>query len=1047
MKRTALTTVVITLALSAALAGSALANSFAGYIPGRLILEFTPGYTPTMEKAGDNLSFADPALQTLADRYDVRSCDALHPALKHPGKAGADALTRQWAVEFDPARDLDAALADYTALRGVARAWKDEMFYLTATPNDPYLNQQWHLANQSYGGKDVRWLGGWAEAQGDSNIVIAIIDSGVDYTHPDLGGTNADHTDGCIWINWAEYSGATGVDDDGNGRTDDIRGWDFVTYTSNPYPGEDASGADNDPMDFGGHGTGCAGVAAAVTDNGIGIAGVAGGCKIMAIRAGWLMNDEAGVVGMSFAASGITYAVDNGADIINCSWGSSFSLSSAINYAHSNGVQIVNAAGNDNGDTPEYLDTSPYSISCAATNSSDVKSSFSNYGTWVEVSAPGSGILTTYYDYTTMSSVYWGVDGTSFSSPLTCGAIALIWSARPDLTLSEAIDLMYDTCDDIDAINPSYAGKLGAGRINLLAALGDGVQQVPGEFDDIFDAVNEAAEGDTIAVLGGASVLTGPLTFRDKALSYMGGWDAGYTSRDPVGNPTIVTVSGTSTVATVNDGAGSDVIIDGFRFTGGRGQSYTSIPYSGRFGGGAVVLGDAVLRNIDITGNSAGSASTVGGGGGLLLFNSNAVLEDVTIHGNTSVYGAGVYVYGGAPTLVDCVISDNTAITDNDDTPLGGGLYVTDATLTMTGCTVSGHVDLGMGGGLYAADNTGTTVLNLSHNEFSGNSAVTCGGGLYMAGDSLTMVGDALRDNFVGTGGNYMFGGGLRVDGATTDLDSLTVIGNSGTLGAGVSLVNMTDVSLTNSLIAENTAIAIGGGLHLDASTGVSITGNTIAANTGPYGAGGCYLLNSTFDMSNTLVAYNTGSGSLDNGVHCTSAMATFTCNDVYGNDGAQYSGVTDPTGSGGNVSVDPEFCDLEAGDYTITDGSPVLAAQSACGQIGAFGLGCNGGVGVDDPVDGAPVRFAVSPNYPNPFNPMTTLSFSLPAAAHTTVRVYDLGGRLVDTLVDETLTAAVHTVEWAGRDAEGREVPAGIYFFRVRSGEHEHVGKMALIK
>lgn len=1046
MKRMVMTTVMITLALSAALAGTALADSFAGYIPGRLILEFEPGFTPSVAKAGDGIAVDDPGLQLLADRYGAWWMEALHPALKHPDKSGADVLMRRWAVDFDPSRDLDEALAEYAVLPGVAKVWKDEMRYLTSTPNDPLLAQQWFLANPTYGGKDVRWLGGWAEAQGDSNIIIAIIDSGVDYTHPDLGGTNADHTDGCIWTNWDEYFGTPGVDDDSNGRIDDIRGWDFVTNGTTAYPGEDYSIPDNDPMDFGGHGTGCAGTAAAVTNNGVGVSGVAGGCKIMAVRAGWLLDTEQGVVGLSYASSAITYAVDNGANLINCSWGSSIYLSSAVAYAQSNGVQLVNAAGNDNDSVAEYLDNSSASISCAATNSTDHKASFSNYGSWVEVSAPGQGIHTTYYDYNTLSSIYTTVDGTSFSSPLTAGAIALIWSARPDLTLSEAVDLMYATCDDIDGLNPAYANQLGAGRINLLTALGDGVQEVPDEYDDMFYAVNQAAEGDTIAFLG-SHPLTGPVNFRDKPLSYLGGWDAGYATRDPLGNPTVVTGSASSAAVTVNDDAGPDVLIDGFRFTGGGGQSYSSIPYSGRFGGGAIILGDATLRNIDITGNATGSSLTVGGGGGLLLFQSDAVLETVQVHGNTSLYGAGVYVYGGAPTLINCDITDNTPITDYTQPALGGGLYVTDAALTLDGCTVSGHDGLGSGGGIYATNNVGATTLALSHNVIANNSALTKGAGVFMDGTGLIMVGDTLSDNVIATGGTFMMGGGLRLESGLADLDSLSVSGNAGTFGGGLSFSGTADIFLANSLIENNSATVLAGGVHLDNAGTATIVGNTVAANSAPSGGAGVYLINTTADLSNNLVAFNTGGTSVGNGVQGSNSTVIFACNDVFGNDGLQYNGLFDPTGSDGNVSLDPLFCDLTGGDYTVEAGSPVLPAQSGCGQIGALGEGCEGGTAVDDPIGATPERFSVGPNYPNPFNPKTTLRFALPAAAHTTVRVYDVSGRLVKTLVDETLAAAVHTVEWTGRDAAGREVAAGVYFYRIRSGEHEHVGQMALIK
>ena len=962
MKRTAIMTVLAMLAVVSGAATTARADSLAGYLPGRVILQLESGFAPTVSKAATGLTVDDPGLQRLSDHFAVDVLEPLFPVLKHADKAAAAELRRQWLVEFDPDTNLDEAVAAYAALPGVSQVYKDEIRYLyEAVPDDPDLSQQWYLRNMIYGMKDVRWLGGWAETQGDSNVVIAIIDSGVDWQHPDLGGTNADYTDGCIKINWDEYFGTPGSDDDGNGKIDDIRGWDFVTFGSNPWPGEDSQYADNDPMDFGGHGTGCAGCAAAVTNNSVGISGTAGGSKIMALRAGWLTNDGGypqGVVSMAFVALAITYATDNGADIINCSWGSSGFLYSSLNYAVANGLVIVNAAGNDGDTIPEYLDTYAGSVSVAALDIYDQKAGFSNYGSWVEVSAPGVDIYTTYYDHSTSSSIYSNVDGTSFASPITCGVIAMLWSANPGLSHTEVVDLMYDTCDNIDDANPSFIGELGAGRPNLLTALGDNFQKIPDEFEDVFDAVNEAAPGDTIAVRGSHGI-SGPLSIWGKQLHYLGGWDDTYTSRDPAGNPTVVTGTAAAPAMIVDGSAGTDVVVDGFRCTGGTGVHLISIPYTGKFGGGLVVLGDAVLRNLDVTGNTTGNIIDEGGGGGVIFFHSDATMENSTIHDNSSLYGWGVYVYGGSPTLVDCDIYDNMTNDNFLFSPLGGGLYATNTDLTMTGCEVSGHTGLLSGGGIYVDDSVSTTSLDMSLSVISGNSATGSGGGLY-----------------------------------------------------------------------------------LDSTGTIALTGNTFVANDATGAGGGLYALSTTATLDNNIVAFNTG-----NGVEASAASLTFNCNDVYGNTASDYVGVTDPTGSDGNVSVDPAFCEFEAGNYSLVSLSPCMPAQSGgCGLIGALDDDtCE--TGVDDLPGQAPARFAVEPNFPNPFNPSTTIRFSLPKAAVTTLRVYDVAGRLVRTLVDSEMTAAVHTVEWQGENDAGRRVAAGVYFYRIRSGGHEYVGQMAMIK
>ena len=954
-----LSALIVTILVPAATT-SALADSLVGYAPGRLVLELAPGFTPEITKTATGLSVDDPGLQQLTDRYAVEMLERLHPYLKYPDKAAADELSRQWIVEFDPATDLDEAVAAYAALPGVRKVYKDEIRYLhAAVPNDPDLEDQWYLRAPYYGRPDVRWLGGWAETKGDSNVVIAIIDSGVDWQHPDLGGTNADYTDGCIRINWTEYFGTPGVDDDGNSRIDDIRGWDFVTSASNAMPGEDTSVADNDPMDFGGHGTGCAGCAAAITDNGIGISGMAGGAKIMPLRTGWLQSSGLGVVGTVFCSTAIIYAANEGADIINCSWGSSSYLGTAVNYAASAGVIIVNAAGNDNDENPEYLDNSINSISVAALNSFDLRAGFSNYGTWVEISAPGDDIRTTWFNYLSMSSSYATVDGTSFAAPIVCGAIAMLKSANPGMSKSEIISLLYDSCDDIYWINPAYVGKLGAGRVNLLKALGDGVHQVPDEFEFLQDAASGASPGDTIAFRS-SHALSGPIDIYKKELHYLGGWDDLYATRDPVDSPTVITGTTSAPALRVPNDVGADIVVDGFRCTGGAGQVFAGIPYAGDFGGGLVVYGDAVLRNLDVTGNVAGAADALGGGGGVIFEDSAATMESSRIHGNQSVHGWGVYVHGGAPTLIDCEIYDNASVGYTLDDPLGGGLYVTDADLTMSGCTVSGHHGVHSGGGLYAVDHAGATGLDLS-----------------------------------------------------------------------------------GSLVHDNTATAIGGGLFLSVSGAVALSGNTVVDNEAAAGGGGIHAVATTASIANTIVAFNGGAG-----VEATGSSLTFACNDVHGNTGAGYAGVADPTGSDGNVSVDPTFCDPVAGDYTVEDTSPCLPAQSGgCGLIGALGEGCVGGTDVDDGPGAPPARFAVEPNFPNPFNPSTTIRFALPEAAVTTLRVYDVTGRLVRTLVEGELPAAVQAVEWRGDDDQGRSLAAGVYFYRIRSGAHLHTGQMALIK
>lgn len=1016
-------------------------------VPGRITITLRAGLQPSVAKAADGVTVDVPALQALARRYAVRDMARAYPEMGAPKRLGEPDLTRFWHVDFDPARDLDEVLAAYAALPEVEKAEAIDICPLLAIPNDPQLSGQWYLRNLTTGGKDVRAVGGWAEAVGDTNIVIAIVDSGVDWQHPDLGGSAPGYRRGVIWSNWEEVYGTAGVDDDANGKIDDTRGWDFVTGVTGE-PGQDLSTPDNDPMDFESHGTGCAGVASAITNNGTGIAGAAWGCKIMPVRVGWLpAGAEVGVVRMDFCSQGMIYAAANGAKIINCSWGSTSYLSSAVDYCVSQGVLIVTAAGNDNDEVASYLGSHPDVLAVAATNQYDVKTSFSSYGPWVELSAPGIDIYTTWYQRSTGAHTYNTVAGTSFSSPLTCGAAALVWSAHPGWPRELVMSHLQNTADNLDAFNPAYAGKLGTGRVNLLRALGDRIHEVPEEFPEFFDAFNECAPGDTIAVRS-TTALTGPISVPGKALWLLGGWNAGLTARDPVASPTVITASAGSALS-FQSGAAASTIVDGFRCTGGTGQLFSS-PVSGQYGGGIVCANvSPTLRNLDVTGNSVGNSSTFGGGGGILLLNSNAVLENVRVHGNTAVHGGGIYAYLGAPSLAGCSIYDNAVVTDNGSyPPKGGGLYIIDAQVSLDGCEISGHQNVDTGGGIYAANYLAAAVLSTNGNEIHHNQAKTKGAGLFMSGATLTMKGDLIHDNGLAAGATFMSGGGFQVESASAILDSVVCQANAANLGGGGSVAGTANLTLRNCVLSGNSATLFGGALNVQQVTTGAISGNTIAGNSGGLGGGGLYLNSCSPAVSRNLIALNTGGATFANGIHANAAAPALSCNDVWSNDGANYGGVADPTGTNGNVSVDPRFCGGPGGEYALAANSPCLPASSGgCDLIGALGQGC-GPVAVGDETPGiAPFAFRVEPAVPNPFNPRTAIRFTLPAAGRVTVAVYDVAGRLVRTLLDEDRPAGAHAAVWNGLDEGGRAASAGVYFYRVECGTDNRTGRMALVK
>ncbi len=478
--------VSVLLATSPPLAAPSEAMSTPNVHPHRLVLELDSG-TPRPGFGHAQRPDAEPnrlassglsALDVVHARYQPRVYEPMFPTATPPAPGSNDEdLTRFYIVELPANASLSQALADYGSVRGVAGAEPVPLTSVGYMPNDPMLGDQWQLGQSSDHDSDV--FEAWDVIQGDSTIVIAILDTGVLYSHEDLGGTEPPYTAGNIAHNWVEMGGLPGVDDDGNGYVDDLRGWDFVAGGTG-VPGEDLSGADNDPIDFAGHGTFCAGMASARTDNGLGIAGTGFRAKLLPVRIGWKDTPSSpGQIDMGFAAQALVYATDNGAHVINCSWESVVltALRTAATYAINHGVTLCVAAGNHNSESTaeNYLAARGDCIDVAAIDRNDVRAGFSSYGAWVDVSGCGLSVTSTMGRMSEPS--YLTSNGTSVAAPFVAGAVSLYQARRlslglPLATPAEVRQRVHDTGDDIDALNPGYAGKLGT-RINVLRMLTD----------------------------------------------------------------------------------------------------------------------------------------------------------------------------------------------------------------------------------------------------------------------------------------------------------------------------------------------------------------------------------------------------------------------------------------------------------------------------------------------------------------------------------------------------------------------------------------------
>ncbi|MEW5701530.1 MAG: S8 family serine peptidase [Candidatus Zixiibacteriota bacterium] len=479
-------------------------------VPDEFIVRFKPS-----ANLGELTSFSTGALgklsgtarselANLAAAFGVQKVEPLFP---RAAARGITELNGYHRVKVGAGQSLDAAMQMYAQSPLVDHVEAIGIHPVYATPSDPYYDDptifppyyQWGMNNA--GDHDVDAPEAWDLETGDSTVILAILDTGIRYFHKDLGGPNGSYSNptgavnGNSWINWAEKNGSAGVDDDGNGYVDDWVGYDFVNGATPCWSGEDCNTTDNDPRDFNGHGTHCAGIAAAITNNASGVAGMAGGyaagagtygngVKVMACRIGWsgsYLGQEVGYVRMDFAASAFYYAADKGARIASCSWGSSNSggIDAAITYFQNADGLVVHAAGNSNNQTADYLGGLTTVLNVAATDSLDKKASFSTYGTWVDVSAPGVAIISLFHYHADATNDYIAaMDGTSMATPYAAGVCALIRSAFPSYTRQQVFDRIVATTDNIDALNPSYAGKLGSGRINAYNAV-QGAGPVP----------------------------------------------------------------------------------------------------------------------------------------------------------------------------------------------------------------------------------------------------------------------------------------------------------------------------------------------------------------------------------------------------------------------------------------------------------------------------------------------------------------------------------------------------------------------------------------
>jgi len=424
---------------------------------GTAVFKIKNEYRQQLSKNGQNtgLTSLDAKLQSLQTK-------AVKPYFTaSSGRSNTHDISLIYRVESDfPPQAVVNLLAQDPHVQYAEIVYPDEIL---AVPNDAnYPASEYFAALEAEAAWDIH-----KGEDGINPVILAVVDTGTRWTHPDLAeniwnniGEDSNGNGYTIYYNgsaWVMDAGdLNGLDDDSNGYIDDLIGWDFMVSIA----GEQS----NDPYEASGHGTNVSGIADARTNNTIGVSSLAWNVTLMPVSCGF-----PGSSSIYRGYEGIVYAAENGADIINCSWGGtgySQTNQTAIDYAYSLGSIIVAAAGNSNNSIPIYPAAYQNVIATAALQNTGVKSSVSNYGAYVDVGAPNTNVGTTSGAGYALVSTY-----TSYASPIASSLAALIKSYFPAITQQELINRIKGSCDDVDALNPGKENLLGEGKLNARRAL------------------------------------------------------------------------------------------------------------------------------------------------------------------------------------------------------------------------------------------------------------------------------------------------------------------------------------------------------------------------------------------------------------------------------------------------------------------------------------------------------------------------------------------------------------------------------------------------
>ncbi len=1032
-------------------------------------------------------------IDALADKYQIVDLSQAHPYVKVP-EWNDKGLYLQNTYRFILASDdnIDAACADlhkdasliYAELEGINRH--------KFVPDDPMLPQQYaHTLLQSF---DT-----WDYVTGDHEIIVAITDSGVKWNHPDLMGN--------IWINPAESPGMSinweqglilggnGQDaGEGGGKIDDLVGWDFVDNDNNPIQNY----ADNN------HGTHVAGCAAAVGNNGIGVVGTAPNVSILSCKGAPSNSPSQGV---QYAYDQVKYAGEIGAHVINASWGSPGNgayANSIVNYVTTLGATFVTAAGNANlehtGSYQDFPADCTNALNVAATNPADLKASFSDYGEPIDICAPGENILSTII----AGSGYTALSGTSMASPVAAGVAALVKSLHPTMSSQDLRNRLMMTADPIDALNPSYVGLLGTGRINSFTATM--YDKIPHIVKEEITLTEIEGDGDTVPNPGETIAMNIKLGNVMTGLGIL--WkDANDLSASLRTNYPGVTITdsvsayGQSGYLYAGDSAWND---NEFVFTTTRDLPSEPIPFelvidsngnqeypyhkvipfevklslvqrgwpvdTGGASSSSPILFDATGdgKHEVVFGDQDGNIHIVNSAGDSVLNNFPLALGSKAVG---SIAMAKLVDDGNYDFAASLTNNKIVAFNSNGDIlfsqPAGGTLRSGPVIANIISGSSAKVIALSQNGSLHALNNDGTYLEHFP---------VSLSGAFLTAPSIADLNGDGNHEIIV-----CSLAGQLH---AINPLTGQNITGFPVQLNGGTqNVMTIADIDGDNHpeiLVATSStgilyAINHDGSILFQKAIGGQIKTSPIIADVNNDNAkeiiliaanGDIYIMNGAGDnLPGTPI-------SLGSAVECTPVVARFD----YGSDhagiifgdttGRLHSVRIDGTESpnfpirlNGNINVSAALADIDldgdldivipdnSGYYVIDIKRPAQRIEWAC-YTGSYNRAGN--------------TYQITPNvdlvtdvlsttllgaYPNPFNPSTTLSFSLEEQGTVNLDIFNQKGQKVRTLLSDAMPAGEHRLQWNGTDDNGRNVASGLYFYRMKSGKYSSTRKMILMK